>query len=388
MSQDTVPAHIAADTLALARQLVARRSLTPSDDGCLALIEARLRPVGFLCERIEREGIVNLWARFGSGAPLVCFAGHVDVVPTGPVEQWTVPPFEGAERDGFLIGRGTADMKVSVAAMTTAAERVVASLRNGGVGSVALLLTADEEGDALHGTTAVVDALIARNERIDHCVVGEPTSGERFGDTLKNGRRGSLSGHLRVEGVQCHVAYPERGRNPIHQAAPALAELSATTWDRGNDYFGPTTFQISNIHAGTGAPNVVPGTLDVQFNLRFSPESTAAGLEERIQAVLNRHGLEYDIRWTVSAEPFLTPAGALVDAVRTAVTEVTGVTPALSTSGGTSDGRFLSKVAGQVVEFGPMNDTIHKIDERVAVSDIGPLSVIYERVARTLLKLG
>ena len=386
MSQDQGPADIAADTLALARQLIACRSITPADAGALALIEERLRTHGFACERIEQEGIANLWARCGSGAPLVCFAGHVDVVPTGPIEEWTVPPFEGVVRDGLLFGRGAADMKVSVAAMTTAAERLVASLRNG-AGSVAILLTADEEGDALHGTAAVVDTLISRSVRIDHCIVGEPTSAGQFGDTMKNGRRGSLSGNLRVKGVQCHVAYPERGRNPIHQAAPALAELAATAWDRGNDYFGPTTFQISNIHAGTGAPNVVPGALDVQFNLRFSPESPADRLRECIYAVLNSHGLEYDIQWTVSAEPFLTPAGPLVDAVRRAVSDVTGVTPALSTSGGTSDGRFLAKVAGQVVEFGPLNDTIHKIDERVAVADIAPLSIIYERVARTLLGL-
>jgi succinyl-diaminopimelate desuccinylase len=386
MSQHQGLAEIAADTLALARQLIARRSITPADAGCLALIEDRLRPHGFLCERIERKGITNLWARYGSGAPLVCFAGHVDVVPTGPIEEWTVPPFEGVERGGFLFGRGAADMKVSVAAMTTAAERVASSLRDG-TGSVAILLTADEEGDALHGTAAVVDALVSRNVSIDHCIVGEPTSAERFGDTMKNGRRGSLGGNLRVKGVQCHVAYPERGRNPIHQAAPALAELSAIEWDRGNDYFGPTTFQISNIHAGTGAPNVVPGALDVQFNLRFSPESTVDRLRERIGAVLNSHGLDYELQWTLSAEPFLTPAGPLVDAVRRAVADVTGVTPALSTSGGTSDGRFLAKVAGQVVEFGPLNDTIHKIDERVAVADIAPLSIIYERVARALLGL-
>jgi len=386
MSQDHGRADIAADTLALARQLIACRSITPDDAGCLALIEERLRTRGFLCERIEREGINNLWAQYGSGSPLVCFAGHVDVVPTGPVEQWTVPPFEGVERDGFLFGRGAADMKVSVAAMTTAAERIVASLRNG-AGAVAILLTADEEGDALHGTAAVVDRLVSRKVRIDHCIVGEPTSAERFGDTVKNGRRGSLSGNLRVRGVQCHVAYPERGRNPIHQAAPALAELSATAWDRGTDYFGPTTFQISNIHAGTGAPNVVPGALDVQFNLRFSPQSPADRLRERIHAVLDRHGLEYELQWTVSAEPFMTPAGPLVDAVSRAVADVTGVTPSLSTSGGTSDGRFMASVAGQVVEFGPLNGTIHKIDERVAVGDIAPLSIICERAALTLLGL-
>lgn len=372
------------DTLALAKALIACRSLTPSDAGSLALVEARLRPLGFACERIDRGGVTNLWAHHGTGGPIVCFAGHVDVVPTGPVEQWSAPPFDGVTRDGFLIGRGAADMKASVAAIVTALERFVSS-RPAHRGSLALLLTSDEEGDAMHGTVAVVDQLRARGITLDHCIVGEPTSAERFGDTLKNGRRGSLSGVLRVKGVQCHVAYPERGRNPVHQAAPALAELSATLWDNGDQYFGPTTFQISNIHAGTGAPNVVPGELEVQFNLRFSPASPPGQLQARIRGILDRHGLEYDLQWIVSAEPFLTPEGELVAAVRDAVREVTQLTPALSTSGGTSDGRFLAAVARQVVEFGPMNDTIHKIDERVAVADLGPLSEVYERVARTLL---
>lgn len=374
-------------TLALAKQLIRCASMTPDDAGALALVERRLSAAGFRCERIDREGVGNLWATHGTGAPLVCFAGHVDVVPTGPVEQWTVPPFEGAERGGWLIGRGAADMKASVAAFITAAERVVAEAP-AHPGSLAILLTSDEEGDALHGTLAVVEALRTRGVAIDHCLLGEPTSSARFGDTLKNGRRGSLSGVLRVDGVQCHVAYPERGRNPIHQALPALAELAAQTWDTGDAYFGPTTFQISNIHAGTGAPNVVPGRLDVAFNLRFSPASPPEQIRERVHALLDRYGLEYEIAWTIAAEPFITPVGPLVEAVSDAVREVTGVTPAPSTSGGTSDGRFLSAIAREVVEFGPMNDTIHKIDERVATGDLGPLSAIYERVARVLLQGG
>lgn len=371
-------------TLALARQLIACRSITPDDDGSLALVAERLSAAGFTCERIDRSGVSNLWARHGTEDPLVCFAGHVDVVPTGPVEQWSAPPFDAVERDGFLIGRGAADMKGSVAAMVTAAERL-ALAEPAHAGSLALLLTADEEGDALHGTVAVVDALRSRGTHLDYCLVGEPTSTAQFGDTIKNGRRGSLTGVLQVKGIQCHVAYPERGRNPVHQAAPALAELAATQWDAGNEYFGPTTFQIANIHAGTGAPNVVPGTLDVQFNLRFSPQSPALHLQERVRGVLDRHGLEYDLTWTVSAEPFMTPEGDLVEAVRDAVVRETGVTPILSTSGGTSDGRFLATIAAQVVEFGPMNDTIHMIDERMAVADLGPLSSIYERVGRRLL---
>ena len=373
-----------ADTLALARRLVACPSLTPDDAGTLAIVEQRLGALGFSCERIDRAGVTNLWATHGSGGPIVCFAGHVDVVPTGPVEQWSVPPFGATVADGYLVGRGAADMKASVAAMVTAIERVVLSAP-AHPGRLALLLTSDEEGDALHGTKAVVEVLQARGMTIDHCLVGEPTSATRFGDTIKNGRRGSLSGQLRVRGVQCHVAYPERGRNPIHQAAPALAELSATSWDAGNEYFGPTTFQISNIHAGTGAPNVVPGVLEVQFNLRFSPQSPADHLRERIHAVLDRYGLEYELEWTVSAEPFITPEGSLVEAVREAVMAEAGVAAELSTSGGTSDGRFLAAIAGQVVEFGPMNDTIHKIDERMAAAYLGPLSRIYERVARALL---
>lgn len=371
------------DTLTLAQQLVACRSLTPDDAGSLAIVEGRLQQAGFACERIDRGGVSNLWATRGTGAPVICFAGHVDVVPTGPVEQWSADPFAAVVRDGMLIGRGAADMKGSVAAFIVALERLPPA--SAGAGTLALLLTSDEEGDAIHGTAAVVDALKARGLRIDYCLVGEPTSSERFGDTIKNGRRGSLSGALRVHGVQCHVAYPERGRNPVHQAAPALAELASTVWDTGNEYFGPTTFQVSNIHAGTGAPNVVPGTLEVHFNLRFSPQSPADELKARIAAVLDRHGLEYELAWTVSAEPFMTREGVLVEQVRNAVMAETGVAAALSTSGGTSDGRFLASVAEQVVEFGPLNGTIHKIDEQVAVADLERLSRIYERVARSLL---
>ncbi|MEQ1910634.1 MAG: succinyl-diaminopimelate desuccinylase [Vicinamibacterales bacterium] len=378
------PEHIQGATLALVKKLIACRSLTPDDAGSLAIVEARLTKCGFVCERIDRGGVSNLWARHGTSAPIVCFAGHVDVVPTGPEEQWSAPPFAAVERDGWLIGRGAADMKASVAAMVTAAERIAATTP-GHAGSVAILLTADEEGDALHGTTAVVDSLKARRLALDYCIVGEPTSSAEFGDTLKNGRRGSLSGFLRVHGVQGHVAYPERGRNPIHQAAPALSELCSSQWDPGNADFGPTTFQISNIHAGTGAPNVVPGELSVQFNFRFSPVVSVADLQARVQALLTKHDLEFDLAWTVSALPFVTPAGALIDALREAVLATTGVTPQVSTSGGTSDGRFLAAVSREVVEFGPLNETIHKIDERVSVADLGPLSTIYERAARTLL---
>ena len=385
MPGDTAAADIKGSTLALAQQLMACRSITPDDGGCLALVAARLEPLGFTCEWIVRAGVRNLWARHGTAAPVLCFAGHVDVVPPGPAEQWSVEPFAGTERAGYLLGRGAADMKSSVAAMITAVERVVATAP-GHPGSLALLLTADEEGDALHGTTAVVETLRARGDAIDWCIVGEPTSSARLGDTLKNGRRGSLNGTLRVRGVQGHVAYPERGRNPIHMAAPALAELCATEWDQGNAYFGATTFQVSNIHAGTGAVNVVPGTLEVMFNFRFSPESPADTLTRRVHGILSGHGLDYELEWSVTAEPFITAKGALVEAVSQAVIGVTGVTPALSTSGGTSDGRFLATLAGEVVEFGPLNESIHKIDERIAIADLEPLSVIYERAARALLK--
>jgi len=369
------------DTLQLAKQLIAHRSITPNDAGCLSLIASRLSAAGFHCERMDRGVVGNLWARYGSAGPLVCLAGHVDVVPPGPVDEWRSDPFTPTERDGELYGRGAADMKGSVAAMVTAAERVV---RAGGGGSIAILLTSDEEGDAVDGTAALVSILRARGVTIDACIVGEPTSTERFGDTIKNGRRGSLNGRLRVRGQQCHIAYPERGRNPIHDAAPAVAALVVTEWDRGNEYFQPTSFQISNIHAGTGASNIIPGTLDVAFNFRFSPESTAPVLQARVREVLDRHNLQYDVEWTLIGEPFLTRRGPLVDALIASVESVAGVRPALSTSGGTSDGRFLATLAREVVEFGPLNDSIHKIDEHVRIGDLEPLSVIYERALRSL----
>jgi succinyl-diaminopimelate desuccinylase len=370
------------ETLQLARELIARRSITPADDGCLSLLASRLSAAGFGCERLDRGPVGNLWARFGSSGPLVCLAGHVDVVPPGPVEEWTSDPFVPVERDGLLYGRGAADMKAAVAAMVTAAERVARGAAGGG--SVALLLTSDEEGDAVDGTAAAVATLLARGETIDACIIGEPTSTERFGDTLKNGRRGSLNGRLRLHGLQCHIAYPERGRNPIHDAAPALAALVSAEWDRGNEYFQPTSLQISNIHAGTGASNVIPGTLEVWFNFRFAPESSAHALQARVRALLDRHRLHYDLQWTLIGDPFLTPRGALVSALSASVESIAGVRPALSTSGGTSDGRFLSGLAREVVEFGPLNDSIHKIDEHVRIADLEPLSAIYERTIRAV----
>ena len=370
------------DTLQLAKALIACRSITPADDGALAVVATRLSAAGFQCERLDRGSVSNLWARYGDAGPLVCLAGHVDVVPPGPIGEWTSDPFTPTERDGELYGRGAADMKGSVAAMVTAAERVV---RAGGGGSIAMLLTSDEEGDAVDGTAALVSILRARGVTIDACIVGEPTSTVRFGDTIKNGRRGSLNGRLRVRGQQCHIAYPERGRNPIHDAAPAIAALVSTEWDRGNEYFQPTSFQVSNIHAGTGASNIIPGTVDVAFNFRFSPESTAQVLQARVREILDRHHLQYDLEWTLIGEPFMTRRGPLVDALMASVESVAGVRPALSTSGGTSDGRFLATLAREVVEFGPLNDSIHKIDEHVRIADLEPLSVIYERTVTSIL---
>jgi succinyl-diaminopimelate desuccinylase len=373
------------ETLQLARALIACRSITPVDGGALDLVASRLSAAGFICERLDRGKVGNLWARHGSSGPLVCLAGHVDVVPPGPVEEWSSDPFTPTERDGLLYGRGAADMKGPLAAMITAAERVAQAM--GGRGSIAILLTSDEEGDAVDGTAAVVSQLRERRETIDACIVGEPTSTERFGDTIKNGRRGSLNGRLRVRGQQCHIAYPERGRNPIHDAAPAIAALIAEPWDRGNEYFQPTSFQLSNIHAGTGASNVIPGTLEAWFNFRFSPESSAESLKTRVREILERHSLQYDLEWTLIGEPFLTRLGPFVAALTEAVESITGVRPELSTSGGTSDGRFLATLAREVVEFGPLNDSIHKIDERVRIDDLGPLSSIYERTVRSVFDL-
>ncbi|NTV10152.1 MAG: succinyl-diaminopimelate desuccinylase [Zoogloea sp.] len=372
-------------TLALAKELIARPSVTPQDGGCLQLIAERLAPLGFVCERIDSGPVCNLWARRGTAAPLLAFAGHTDVVPTGPLEKWDSAPFLPTERNGHLYGRGAADMKTSLAAFVTAIEAFVAA-NPAHPGSIALLLTSDEEGDAVEGTVKVVETLKARGETIDYCIVGEPTSVDALGDMIKNGRRGSLSGKLTVKGVQGHIAYPHLAKNPIHLAAPALAALAATRWDEGNEYFPPTTWQISNIHAGTGATNVIPGELVVMFNFRFATASTAEGLKAQVHAVLDRHGLDYDLAWTLGGKPFLTPRGALVAAISGAISAATGKETELSTSGGTSDGRFIAEIAREVVEFGPVNATIHKINECVALDAIEPLADIYRRTLENLLK--
>jgi succinyl-diaminopimelate desuccinylase len=371
-------------TLELTEALIRRRSVTPADAGCQELIGERLARQGFQLERLRFGGVDNLWARHGTGAPLVCFAGHTDVVPPGPLEQWQSDPFQPVERDGHLYGRGAADMKTSIAAFVTAVERLVREAPTH-PGSVALLITSDEEGAAVDGTARVVEALKARGERLDYCIVGEPTCVQRLGDTIKNGRRGSLGGDLRVKGVQGHVAYPQLARNPVHLAAPALAELTAAEWDRGNDDFPPTTFQISNIQAGTGANNVIPGELRVMFNFRFSTASTVEALKSRVHAILDRHGLEYALEWSLSGMPFLTPRGRLVEIITRAIRAELGVDPELSTTGGTSDGRFIAAICPQIVEFGPVNASIHKINERVAVADMEALSRVYHRALVELL---
>ena len=385
MSEErATPGTVECDTVALAKRLIACRSLTPADGGCLELIGSRLAAAGFRIERLDRGGVGNLWARRGSTTPVVCLAGHVDVVPPGPLEQWSSDPFVATEREGYLYGRGAADMKGAVAALVTAVERLVT--RNPAHrGSIAVLLTSDEEGAAVNGTAAVVETLAARGETIDWCILGEPTSAGQLGDLIKNGRRGSLSGTLTVRGIQCHIAYPERGLNPIHAALPALADLASTEWDFGNEYFPPTSFQISDIHAGTGAGNVIPGTLDVLFNFRFSTASSPDDLQSRVASVLDRHKLDYDLEWSVLAMPFMTPSGPLTDTVSSVVKRVTGLTAQLSTSGGTSDGRFLRAIAREIVEVGPPSETIHKVDERVSLADLGQLSIIYEQVIAALL---
>jgi succinyl-diaminopimelate desuccinylase len=373
-------------TLDLAMELISRRSVTPEDDGCQELMISRLEKLGFRIERLPFEEVTNLWARRGDSGPLFCFAGHTDVVPSGPEEQWQFPPFEPRIEEGYLCGRGAADMKGSLAAFVTAVERFVANHPDH-QGSIALLITSDEEGPFINGTTRVIDHLEARNEKIDWCIVGEPSSTEKVGDVIKNGRRGSLSGTLKVRGIQGHVAYPHLVRNPIHEAAPALAELAATVWDEGNEFFPPTSFQISNINAGTGATNVVPGHVDIAFNFRFSTEVTADELKVRVREILDRHGLEWDIDWILSGNPFLTAAGSLVDAARESIRSVMGYETELSTSGGTSDGRFIAPTGAQVLELGPCNATIHKINERVRASDLDDLSHLYENIlARLLVK--
>jgi len=371
-------------TLELAKALIARRSLTPDDAGCQEILIERLEIIGFKIERMRFGDVDNFWARRGDSKPLICFAGHTDVVPTGPVEKWGSEPFTPTIRDGMLYGRGSADMKTSLAAFVTAIEEFVAAHPDH-AGSIALLVTSDEEGIAVDGTEKVVRALQARNELLDYCIVGEPTCADKFGDTIKNGRRGSLSGTLTVKGIQCHIAYPHLGKNPIHLAAPAIAELAATTWDTGNEYFPPTTWQISNIHGGTGATNVVPGTVEIQFNFRFSTASTVEDLKIKVHAILDKHGLDYDLEWSLSGKPYLTARGNLVDAVAQAIQSITGVEAELSTSGGTSDGRFIADICPQVLEIGPLNATIHKIDECVAVADIEPLKEIYRQTLVNLL---
>lgn len=371
-------------TLELAHALIARPSVTPDDQGCQQLIGARLAALGFTLEPMNSGAVTNLWARRGTAGPLLAFAGHTDVVPPGPENAWTSPPFRPEVRAGLLYGRGAADMKGSIAAMVTACERFLAEHPDHR-GSLAFLITSDEEGSATEGTVKVIETLEARNEKIDWCLVGEPSSVEQAGDVVKNGRRGSLSGTLSVRGVQGHVAYPQLADNPVHRALPALTELAAAVWDDGNEFFPPTTLQISNIQAGTGATNVIPGTLEVLFNFRYSTASSAASLRQRVHTLLDRHGLEYRLDWFHSGGPFLTPAGALVDAVRVAIRTVTGLETELSTSGGTSDGRFIAPTGAQVVELGPVNATIHKVNECVAVDELERLTRIYEGVLRQLL---
>lgn len=372
------------ETLELAKQLIARRSVTPEDAGCQELMIARLEAIGFSVERLRFGAVDNFWARRGTAEPLYAFAGHTDVVPSGPEANWQYPPFTPTVVDGLLYGRGAADMKGSLAAMVTACERFVAEHPKH-AGSIAFLITSDEEGPAIDGTVKVVEHLEARGEKMTGCLVGEPSSTSRVGDVIKNGRRGSLGGKLVVRGVQGHVAYPHLAKNPIHQAAPALAELVAAQWDQGNEFFPATTFQISNIHAGTGATNVIPAELEVWFNFRFSTEVTPEELQQAVEAILDRHGFDYELRWELSGLPFLTPSGELVDAAVKAVQAVTGQTPELSTAGGTSDGRFIAPTGAQVLELGPLNATIHKVDECVGVADLDLLSQMYEHILQTLL---
>jgi succinyl-diaminopimelate desuccinylase len=372
------------DTLELAIDLIRRRSITPDDAGCQPLLADRLATLGFTAEPMRFGDVDNLWLRRGSDGPLFCFAGHTDVVPSGPEEKWRHHPFGAVIEEGVLYGRGAADMKGSIAAFVTACERFVATHPEHN-GSIALLITSDEEGVAVDGTVRVIQTLEARNEKIDWCLVGEPTCTDRLGDVVKNGRRGSLNGRLRVKGIQGHVAYPHLADNPVHRAAPALAELGAIEWDQGNDNFPPTSFQISNIHAGTGATNVIPGELEVEFNFRFSTEQTEAGLQEKVEAVLNKHGLDYSIDWSLSGNPFVTEEGELLAATRDAIEHVCGITPEVNTAGGTSDGRFIAPPGAQVLELGPLNATIHKVDEAVYADDLDTLSRIYETILERLL---
>ncbi len=377
-------------TLQLAEQLISRPSVTPEDAGCLELLADRLHAQGFTCERLDGGPdtfrVHNLWAIRRSQHPnakTLVFAGHTDVVPTGPVEQWSHPPFTPTYQDGKLFGRGSSDMKTSIAAFVVAAEEFLADTAETPL-NIAFLLTSDEEGPGHDGTKIVVEALRERGEPLEWCIVGEPTAVKQTGDMIKNGRRGSLSGRLTVEGIQGHIAYPQLARNPIHHALPALAELASIEWDQGNAFFPPTSWQISNMHGGTGATNVIPGEVVIDFNFRYSSENTAESLKQRVKSVLDKHALEYDLTWALSGEPFLTTPGDLVTAVQQAIRAETGLETELSTSGGTSDGRFIAKVCPQVIELGPPNATIHKIDEHIAIADVEPLKNIYRRVLENL----
>ncbi len=372
------------ETLQLAKALIARRSLTPDDAGCQEILIERLEKIGFTIERMRFGAVDNFWASRGISSPVVVFAGHTDVVPTGPEESWFSPPFEPTLRNEMLFGRGAADMKTSLAAFITAIEAFVEEYP-AHEGSIALLITSDEEGVAVDGTVRVVDALRARGEMLDYCIVGEPTSNKLVGDMIKNGRRGSLSGTLIIQGIQGHIAYPHLVENPIHMAAPAIAELAATHWDNGNDYFPPTSWQISNINGGTGATNVVPGTVEILFNFRFSTASTEQELKNRVHAILDKHQVKYDLQWELSGKPYITPRGSLVEAISRAIEQCYGITPELSTSGGTSDGRFIADICPQVIEFGPLNATIHQLNECVGLADIEPLKFTYQRTLENLL---
>ncbi|WP_395058148.1 succinyl-diaminopimelate desuccinylase [Polaromonas sp.] len=396
-------------TLQLAEQLISRPSVTPDDAGCQAILAARLAPLGFQCETIvsgpDHFRVTNLWAKFkGFGDPAhagqgssatdsiakaprtLVFAGHTDVVPTGPLEQWTSPPFSPSHRDGVLYGRGAADMKTSIAAMVVAVEEFLAAHPQPNL-SIAFLITSDEEGPSVDGTAVVVQQLKARGEVLDYCIVGEPTSVDQLGDMIKNGRRGTLSGKLTVKGVQGHIAYPHLANNPIHRFAPALAELVATEWDKGNQFFPATSWQVSNVHGGTGASNIIPGELVVDFNFRFSTESTADSLKTRLEAILQKHQLDYALKWTLGGQAFLTTPGELVQAVSESIKAETGLVTELSTTGGTSDGRFIASICPQLIEFGPINASIHKIDEHVLVSALDPLKNIYKGVMERLAAL-
>jgi succinyl-diaminopimelate desuccinylase len=372
------------DTIELAKQLIAHRSVTPEDAGCQDIMIARLEALGFQVEKLPFGEVSNFWARRGSENPIYAFAGHTDVVPTGPENQWQTPPFVPTIKDGYLYGRGACDMKGSLAAMITACERFVAENPNH-KGSIAFLITSDEEGPAIDGTVKVVQWLESRGEKMQGCIVGEPSSLQVVGDVVKNGRRGSLGGKLIVHGIQGHVAYPHLAANPIHSFAPALSELSQTQWDNGNEFFPATSFQVSNINAGTGATNVIPGELEAIFNFRYSTAVTHEELQNKVEEILDRHGLNYDLQWNLSGLPFLTAKGELVDATLAAIKQVAGITSQLSTAGGTSDGRFIAPTGAQVIELGPSNATIHKINECVKTDDLDKLSLMYENILQRLL---